>query len=238
MPPVIGIPLSLDDRGRWHTGRDYQYIHAAYGDAVAAAGGIPLYLPFQADAQALVDRLDGLLVPGGDDFAPPTDAAYPADVTFNVIPAAQITFDDALIGAALARNLPVLGICYGMQLLTLHHGGTLLYHIPTDVPDAAAHRLPEADGRHGVRLEPGTHLAAFLAQAPRETNSLHHQGIREPGAGLRVCARADDGVIEAVERPDTPFCIGVQWHPEKMTGPHCADLFAAFVTACADGPRS
>ena len=229
MQPLIGIPPCLDERGRWKAGRSYQYIDVAYARAVEQAGGAPLYLPLQADAETLAARIGGLLLPGGDDFPPETP--YPEGVRFDLVPVAQVAFDRRLLAAALARGLPVLAICYGMQLLALHHGGSLHHHIPSDVPEAGPHRLPEPDGRHVVRIAPGSRLAAALGVAEDLVNSLHHQGVTEPGAGLRACARSKDGLIEAIERAEPPFCVGVQWHPEKMQDPHRERLFRAFVAA-------
>jgi gamma-glutamyl-gamma-aminobutyrate hydrolase PuuD len=229
MRPLIGIPPCLDERGRWKAGRTYQYIDVAYARAVEQAGGAPLYLPLQADAENLAARIGGLLLPGGDDFPPETP--YPEGVRLDPVPAAQVAFDRRLLAAALARGLPVLAICYGMQLLAVHHGGSLHYHIPTDVPEAGPHRLPEPDGRHVVRIAAGSRLAAALGQAEDLVNSLHHQGVAEPGAGLRACAHSKDGLIEAIERAEPPFCVGVQWHPEKMVGSHRERLFGAFITA-------
>lgn len=229
MLPLIGIPPSVDERGRWRPGRRYHYLHDAYARALAEAGALAVYLPLQPEAEALVARLDGLLLPGGDDLPPPEPVSGGARL--ELVPEAQLDFDRRLIEAAHARELPVLAICYGMQLLALARGGRLHYHLPSDLPDGAAHRLPESDGRHPVRLEPGTRLAALLADAPGEVNSLHHQGVADAGT-LRVAARADDGLIEAVEATDGPFCVGVQWHPEQLAGPARERLFGGFVAAC------
>jgi len=229
MRPLIGIPPCLDERGRWKPGRSYQYIDLAYARALEQAGAAPLYLPLQEDAESLVAPIAGLLLPGGDDLLPETP--YPEDVRFDPVPAAQVAFDRRLLAAALARGLPVLAICYGMQLLALHHGGSLHYHIPTDVAEAGPHRLPGPDGRHRVRIAPGSRLAAALGHTEDAVNSFHHQGVAEPGAGLCACAHSEDGLIEAIERAEPPFCVGVQWHPEKMQGPHREQLFGAFVAA-------
>lgn len=237
MVPVIGIPLSLDDRGRWRSGCDYEYIDAAYANAIAATGAIPVYIPLQADGARLIERIDGLLIPGGDDFLPANgEGPYP-DV-FTPTPQARINADRRLLARALQRRVPVLGICYGMQLLALHHGGILLYHIATDLPHAGDHRAPEADARHGLRVEPESRLARLLGVEPDAVNSLHHQGVKNPGEGMCATAWADDGVIEAIESLEHPFCVGVQWHPEKMTGLHRTALFEAFVVACAEPSRA
>jgi putative glutamine amidotransferase len=229
--PLIGISLCVDNRGRWKPAREYHYIDTAYARAIEAAGGTPIYLPVQRDSTTPLRKLDGLLVPGGDDLPPPD--GYPSDVEFDIAPEDQRKFDRRLLSEALEARLPVLAICYGMQLLAATQGGALHYDIPTDLPEAQPHRLPEGDGRHGLRVVAGTRLAEALGPEPPPVNSLHHQGIASPGDGMRVCARAEDGLIEAIEHDGPQFCVGVQWHPEKMSGLHCRALFGAFLAACS-----
>lgn len=229
MRPLIGIPQCLDVQGRWRSGRVYQYADTAYARGVEEAGGTPVYLAIGADPAELVSRIDGLLLPGGDDLLPP--APYPDAVRFELAPAEQVAFDAALIEAATARPLPIFGICYGMQLLALQRGGQLHYDIETDAPGAGAHQLPE-DGRHALQLEPESRLASILGSERIEVNSRHHQAVAEVGAGLRVSARTSDGIIEALECRTETFCLGVQWHPEALETAHRRALFGAFVTAC------
>ncbi len=222
--------MGLDDRGRWRAGRSYLYIDRRYADAVAAAGGLPVQLPIQDDAPSLVEGLDGLLVPGGDDLPP--DAPLPADVELDLVPQEQLAFDTALLREALERGLPVLAICYGMQLLARLAGGRLVGHLPTERPDAGDHRLPEPDGRHPIELEPDSRLARALGSTRCEVNSLHHQAIEGAGPGQRVVARSPDGVIEGIEA-ERGYALGVQWHPEKLETPESERLFADFVAACS-----
>ena len=232
MRPLIGIPPSLDARGRWRPGQSYHYLHDAYAGAVAESGALPVYLPIQPDVDALLGRIDGLLLPGGDDLPP--DGPLPEGVELDLVPESQLDFDTRLLEAALTRGLPVLAICYGMQLLSLVCGGRLHHHLPSERPDGVSHRLPEGDGRHALVIAPGTRLAQVLGDAPPSVNSLHHQGVSDAGR-LAVSARAEDGLIEAVEDPVAPFCLGVQWHPEKLEGPQRERLFAAFTAACGGG---
>ena len=169
-------------------------------------------------------------MPGGDDFLPPSP--YPAHVAFRPAAPAQIASDLALVRAALTRGLPVLGICYGMQLLALAGGGALVYDIAHDVPGAAPHRLAPHE-RHALTLAPGSRLAAIFAGA-REiaVNSRHHQGVATPGAGLVASAHTADGVIEAIESaPETAFALGVQWHPEDMEAEHVLRVYGALIAA-------
>ncbi len=229
MRPLIGISQCLDERGRRHPTREYAYLETTYARALAESGAIPILLPIQEDVAALVDRLSGLLIPGGDDFAPPRE--YPAQIRFELVPQRQLAFDQALLAAALALRLPVLGICYGMQLLALERGGKLIFDIPTDIPHAGPHRLAGSDERHGLVLEKNSQLARLLGDAAGPVNSQHHQGVAEVGRGQRVCARAEDGLIEAFECDEPSFCIGVQWHPERMPPEHRQRLFSGFVAA-------
>ena len=140
-------------------------------------------------------------------------------------------FDPAL----LDPKLPVLGICYGMQLLALETGGALHHHLPLDLPGSAPHQLADSAARHAIAVEEGTRLAAILGRSPEPVNSSHHQGVAEPGPGVVVSARAEDGVVEAIERRAAPFCVGVQWHPERLASEGSRRLFETFVGACRKG---
>jgi len=203
--------------------RPAERLDARYAEALAEAGADGVAL----GAGAGLDGLDGLLIPGGGDFAPPKP--YPAGVAFALVPAEQLARDAALLDAALARGLPVLGICYGMQLLAQRAGGSFVYDLPTERPGAEAHRLPEPGGRHAIEVSAHSRLGELLGTRALEVNSAHHQAVLEPGRGLRVVARARDGVVEALESTDaTRRVLGVQWHPERMDPAHRRRLFAVF----------
>ncbi len=232
MSTVIGIALCLDDRGRYRQGRRYQYVDADYARAIEVAGAVPLYLPLQDEPRRALERVDGLLLPGGDDLLPPSP--YPDGVRFEPVPELQLRFDRALLRAALEAQLPVLGICYGMQLLALERGGALHYDIATDVPEAAEHQLADPTARHSITIEGDTLLAKLLGSDSPAVNSAHHQAVADPGAGMRICARAADGLIEAIESTGPGFALGVQWHPEKLAAAGGDALFAGLVEACAD----
>ncbi|MBK7952470.1 MAG: gamma-glutamyl-gamma-aminobutyrate hydrolase family protein [Deltaproteobacteria bacterium] len=251
--PRIGIPLSLDDRGRWRAERTYHYIDQSYADAIDRAGGVALHLPIQSDVASLVASIDGLLLPGGDDFPSETPLAPEIEALLDLVPTAQVAFDRMLFEAARERGLPVLGICYGMQLMAITAGGKLDAHLPSQRPDAGPHKLAP-DARHPVAIVPGSRLAAIAGADSMPVNSLHHQGVRAPGRGQRIAARSADGVIEAIESDaassaagasagatasgESPFLLGVQWHPEKQRDAFSERLFAAFIDAARRGARN
>ena len=232
MKPAIGIPECHDAGDRIRPGRQYLYNDIAYSRAVSSAGGTSFHLPIQADPEALIERIDGLLLPGGDDFVPPglTRDTYPHLATTDE----QLAFDRALLHHALERDMPILGICYGAQLMALEHGGSLHYHVPDDVEHAIEHQLDERTGRHGVVVQAGSRLGTLTGRTAFEVNSLHHQAIAEPGETFIAVAASRDGVTEGIERQGAAFCLGVQWHPEKLDDDVNRALFRGFVAAAAE----
>ena len=238
--PRIGIPLTLDDRGRWRAERAYHYIDRSYADAIDRAGGAPIHLPIQSDVESLVAGLDGLLLPGGDDFPSDTPLAPEIEALLDLVPVEQLAFDRMLFEAACVRGIPILGICYGMQLMAMARGGRLDAHLPSQRPEAALHRLAPED-QHPVTIQPGSRLAAIAESGAVLVNSLHHQGVHAAGKNQRVVARSADGIIEAIEgdanagAPER-FLLGVQWHPEKQRDPFSDRLFRAFIDAARETP--
>ena len=229
--PVIGITVDIEDGGS----RPPTYVlRQNYADAVAAAGGVPVLLAHEVDA---VDRalglIDGLLVTGGDFDVDPAlfgaSSRHPSVKTKD----RRTAFEAAALRAALARDLPVLGICGGQQLLNVVLGGTLVQHIADEVPGALEHeqKNPRTEPGHSVAIAPGTVLRGIVEVAELNVNSAHHQAAKETGPGVVVNARAPDGVIEGIEHPERRFCLGVEWHPEYAISAGDAKIFAAFVAA-------
>jgi putative glutamine amidotransferase len=202
---------------------------------VAAAGGLPVAVPHDAAlAGDYLDRLDALVVTGGAFDVDPSlygDAARHATVTLKE---ARTQAELALTLGALARDLPVLGICGGQQLLAVALGGTLIQHIPDVVVDALPHEQPNPrhEPGHTVTVVPGTLLHSIVGAAQMRVNSAHHQAVRDPGPHAVVNATAPDGVIEGVEDTRRRFCLGVQWHPEYFIDPGDRRIFDALIAAC------
>jgi len=237
--PQIGIPLTLDDRGRWREGRAYHYIDRSYADAIDRAGGLAVQLPIQSDPAALVESIDGLLIPGGDDFA--AEIELPDDAVLDLVSSEQLAFDEALYEAASQRGIPVLGICYGMQLMARMRDGILDTYLGSQDRKLDCHKLPP-ESRHPVRIESTSRLASILGGEAFQVNSLHQQAVRQVGPMHRAVAFSPDGVIEAIERKEDTtdvWELSVQWHPEKMADDSSVRLFRAFVSACrGSGSRS
>jgi putative glutamine amidotransferase len=222
--PLIGIPTSKRGEPPPSTrlGQDRSYI-----EAVQAAGGIPVLLPIDQDpqrSQELLHRLDGLLLPGGGDVDPQYYGQQPR-TTLRSVDAERDAFELALSRMALERGIPLLAICRGLQVLNVALGGTLHQHLEAFPGTPLSHDNPlDSPARHPVEVSPDSLLAKLLGAGSHRVNSHHHQAIDRLAQGLRVTARAPDGVIEAVEVQRHPFALAVQWHPERMEGMHA--LFA------------
>jgi putative glutamine amidotransferase len=241
MKPVIGVtPSPIVDTGASGTFEKYA-LSTTYVNAVISAGGIPIVLPPQDGAvETLLPLVDGLLFSGGADVEPARYGdpdIHPA--TYDVHPLRD-RFEFELMAAAFARDIPVLCICRGIQLLNVACGGTLFQHVPEQVPAALPHRQQEMgfasfQPSHDVIVQPGTLLAEVFGTDRIPVNSYHHQAVRSLAPPLRVAGYAGDGLIEAVDLPGRAFVLGVQWHPEMMFHEHPAQLrpFQALVVKAA-----
>lgn len=231
--PIIGITLDREEPGGYSK-FPWLALRENYAQAVAAAGGLPVLLPpLAASVAAYLDLIDGLIVSGGAFDVDPTlfgAAERHATVTTKD---ARTAFELGITRGAVARRIPLLGICGGQQLLHVALGGTLIQHIPDEVPAALAHEQPNPRNEpgHTVRILRGTKLHAIVGADQLAVNSAHHQAARDVPLALRISAIADDGVIEAIETPGQPFCIGVQWHPEFELSPGDRKLFEALIDA-------
>ena len=210
-----------------------------YVDAVERAGGAPCAVPFVRGARfvdELLERLDGLVFTGADDFDTERLGLGPTHPRASPVPALKQDFDLALARRALSEGLPTLGICYGMQLLALADGGTLHQHLPEDRPGCQEH---SGGTRHRVELEAGTKLRACLGVGSLVVVSRHHQAVAEVGPRWRISAADEEGLIEAIEQREHPFALGVQWHPElSPANDPPARVFSALIEAASTHARS
>ncbi len=227
--PLIGITsdyeLTKTDKSAKTT------VGFAYVRAVAANGGVPVVLPTVDDERVLqkyLDRLDGLVLIGGDDIWPEAYGEQPHE-TVQPLVKERYEFERKLIARWLARGKPLLGVCLGMQFTNVVSGGTMIQDIPSEVGTKVKHK-----GYHRVQIEPGSSLAKLLGGTEASVLSRHHQAVDKLGKNLRPIARAEDGVVEALERTDGKFGLFVQWHPESMTDlAHRDAIYGALVHAAA-----
>jgi putative glutamine amidotransferase len=212
--PLIGITTYVVPAKWSYWDLEAALVPAAYVQAVEAAGGRPLLVPPSMEAiEETLDGLDGLVFSGGSDLDPSYYGQEPHEETLGVVPQR----DEAELGllrSALERDMPVLAICRGSQVLNVARGGDLVQHLPDVVGhESHKHNPPGVFADHDVELVDGTRVQSLLGdRAP--VKSHHHQGLGRLGEGLRESARADDGTIEAVEDPSQRFAVGVLWHPE------------------------
>lgn len=234
-PPLIG--LTTDHETRPKGGSEAEYVlRSNYSSVIAQAGGMPVLLPYDTqDVAALLDRIDGIVITGGMFDIPPQYYGHPADPGLT-LKRHRTDFERALIAEALRRDLPVLGICNGMQLLAVCCGGTLEADILRDVPGGLEHRPhdPPTAVAHRIEFLSPSLFDQITHGRDAWVNSLHHQAVREAD-GYFVAARCvDDGIIEAIEVPGKRFAFGVQWHPEYQLGALDGAIIQAFVNAAGE----
>ena len=231
--PVIGITVDSEQPGGYSKFPWYA-LRENYASAVTRAGGLPMLLPNETVHVArFLDRIDALVVTGGAFDVDPAlfgaDARHPSVST----KPGRTEFEAAVTRGALKRDMPVLGICGGQQLLNVVLGGTLIQHIPDQIKDALAHEQPNPrdEPGHAVTVVPDTLLHRIAGTTELAVNSAHHQAADTVGDGVVVDAVAPDGVIEGIEAPGYAFCLGVQWHPEFSIDPADDKIFDALIAA-------
>jgi len=232
--PVIGVTLDAEEPGGYSK-LPWYALRKNYFSALVDAGALPVALPHHPElAESYLDEIDGLLVTGGAfDVDPSLYGGGPAHPTVT-LKAGRTDFELAVTRGALRRDMPVLGICGGQQLLAVALGGTLIQHIPDSIKGALEHEQPNPrhEPGHEIAIEANTLLARIVGKRSMAVNSAHHQAVDRPGEGAVVNAVAPDGVVEGVEHPGYRFALGVQWHPEYAVDPADPLIFDAFVKAC------
>ena len=237
MKPRIGV-LCNHTEGDAGPFAERQLVNHPYLDRIADAGGAALLIHDCADEEivALLELCDGLLVTGGSDVDPRAYGRQPHAKLGSISPRRD-HLDAVTVRYALDRpELPVLGICRGIQAMNVVAGGTLLQDVGSEAPGALKHNqtAPGWYGTHDIDLVEGSLLRELLGAERVSVNSYHHQAVDDCAAGFEVVARSTDGVVEAIERPDARFCLGLQFHPEIMAHRDAAlmRIFSAFVEAC------
>lgn len=232
--PIIGI--NTDYYAATKTFSAHARVNAGYFDAVMQSGGLPFLIPplgKDAELDAILDRLDGIVLTGGLDLDPRLQNQPTMSAVQPMAERRELS-DRMLVQKVIQRRMPVLGIGLGMQELNTLMGGSLFLHLPIDQPKALPHFDPSGGPhRHIIMLEPNTRIEEIYGGGELRVNSRHHQAVNVVAPKMRVGARSPDGVIEAIEAVDPNwFCIGVQWHPEADTASALdMQLFECFVQA-------
>lgn len=235
--PVVG--MNVDFLPGTKTRHAHVRINVGYFDLVMQSGGLPVIMPpftKEEDLTTFLDRVDGFILTGGPSLDP-IRLGMTKHHSVQPMPERRENSDRLLVRQLLRRQMPLLATGVGVQQLNVACGGNLIGYLPEDMPRAMPHADPTCPGphRHSVLLQSGTRIEEIYGEGEIRVNSNHQQAIRQAGTGLRVCAVAPDGVIEAVESTDPNwFCIGVQWQPESETASALdMQLFECFVQVCA-----
>lgn len=206
-PPFIGITADVRELNK----KQAYVVYRSYADAVEKENGLPVFIPYTGRVKDLVDRIDGLVITGGDFDIPPAMYGEEPVMDLRTVPE-RTAFESAVYTESLKKGIPVLGVCGGCQLINVLAGGSLYQDIKKQVSKSLDH----GKGEHRVCVSHGTILHNILVQNKTMTNSSHHQAVKEPGRGVIVSARSDDGIVEAIELKDYRNVLGMQWHPERM----------------------
>jgi putative glutamine amidotransferase len=234
MAPIIGITTNQSQNAY---GYPTVMLMQSYVNAVRQAGGVPVLIPStiaEDGWEALYSRLDGILFSGGGDIGLEYSPGEPHP-RIDDVDLQRDSIEIHMVRAAASNGKPFLGICRGCQVMNVALGGTLYTHIPDQLPNALDHSYPGNMRTvlvHAVRVEEGTQVAEIFGEPILQVNSLHHQGLKDIAPSVRVAGHAPDGLVEAIELPEHPFGLAVQWHPEWLTDQEgTRNLFRKFVEA-------
>jgi putative glutamine amidotransferase len=234
MKPLIGITTNQSKNAN---GQPTIMLMQSYVHAVMQAGGVPVLIPSliaEDSWDALYARLDGILFSGGGDIGLEYSPGDPHR-RIDDVDLARDSIELKMVQVAASDGKPFLGICRGCQVMNVALGGTLYTHIPDQLPNALDHSYPGNMRTvlvHEIKIEEGTRIAEIFGEPIIKVNSLHHQGLKDIPSSVRVAGHSPDGLVEAIELPEHPFGLAVQWHPEWLTDQEpTRNLFRSFVQA-------
>jgi putative glutamine amidotransferase len=232
-PPIIGITMD-HETVKTYSKYPWYALRENYAGCIAESGGVPIALPYHPElVETYLSMIDGLVITGGNFDVSPT--LYGAEVASDTVTVknTRTAFEYQMVKGALKRNMPIFGICGGQQLLNVVLGGTLIQHIPDVITSDIAHEQPNPrhEAGHTIRAVEGTMLASLIGIQDVAVNSAHHQAVDTVAEGIIVNAFSPDGVIEGIEMPSHPFCLGVQWHPEFFISSADEAILLAFILA-------
>lgn len=231
--PLIGITLDIESNP-FYADEPWYALRENYCSSIRKAGGLPVGLPHELDAvDQYLDQVDGLVISGGMyDIDPALYGEDMGDVEL-LIKAGRTAFEMSLVRGALARDIPLIGICGGMQLLAVVKGARLIQDINAEVKNSLNHMqpLPHNVPCQTVTFTPGSKVRRLFGEQQAEINSVHHQAVKDLPADVMVSAVADDQIVEAIELPGQRFCLGFQWHPEYLINEGEANVFTALIDA-------
>jgi len=238
--PIIGITLDWEEAKTYSIHQPWYALRDNYVSVITQFGGVPILLPYDSsNIDCYVEMLDGLVITGGDYDIETSAYGQHGNEGLRITKQNRYLFERALLDKFLQTKKPMLGICAGEQLLAIATGGTLVRDIPTEIPTAIdheqwnsqiSHHLPY----HDILIEKDSKFAALFGTGPFKVNSTHHQAVKTVGPGVIVSARAQDGIIEAIELSDHPFAFGLEWHPEFMTSEVDKMIFRKFIEQASE----
>ena len=235
--PIIGITLDWDNSPTYSAAHPWYALRCNYASVVSEHKATPIILPYDMDAIGqYIELIDALMIPGGDYDLDPSIYGEKIESETRTLRSNRSIFEAELIKAALDKNIPILGICAGQQLLAAMYGGKLLQDIKTAYPDALEHEqkhlgIHMSQPSHSIKIKTDSLLYKIVKKEQIEVNSSHHQAVKSVGEDMIISAVAPDGIVEAIEMPKYSFVLGVEWHPEFMASIEDSLIIKAFIEA-------
>jgi putative glutamine amidotransferase len=235
--PLIGITLDWENTSGYSIHAPWYALRDNYIKVVSKYGAIPVTIPHEINyVEDYINMIDALIITGGDYDIDPAFYSSETSPNTRIFKNDRVLFESKLLQLAIAKGIPVLGICAGEQLMAVVYGGTLIQDISTECGDTVIHEqsklgIAHTQACHKISIVEGSLLHALTGVMQMEVNSTHHQAVKTIGPKLKVSAQASDGIIEAIEMKNYPFCLGVQWHPEFEVTEYDSKIFKGLIEA-------